>query len=146
MRKSIDMRFYLIFLSFFLFTQSLYAQVPCKADDCIGEYWSPDKDGKIEIFKRGNMYFGKIIWSKNPGKDINNPDVNLRSRETVGSEFLIGFKFNGEDKWTNGFVYDARSGKTYKCTMWLDKKNYLNIHGYIGISLLGKTANFERIK
>jgi uncharacterized protein (DUF2147 family) len=120
----------------------VYGQIPSKADDCIGKYWSPDKDAHIDVYKKGTDYFGKVTWAKTPKKDTENPDKALRGRDVVGMEFLIGFKFDGKDTWEKGFIYDARSGKTYKCTMWLDKYRNLNVHGYVGFSLLGKTAVF----
>ncbi len=125
-----------------LMTAFASAQIPSKADDCVGKYWSPDKDAHIDIYKKADQYFGKISWAKNQRKDDKNPDVKLRNRDIVGMEFLIAFKFDGKDTWEKGFIYDSRSGKTYKCTMWLDKNKHLNVHGYVGISLLGKTATF----
>jgi uncharacterized protein (DUF2147 family) len=125
-----------------VFSLLSYGQIPSKADDCVGKYWSPEKDAHIEIYKKANLYFGKISWAKTPRKDTENPDPALRNRDVVGSEFLIAFKFNGKDTWEKGFIYDARKGNTYKCKMWLDKDGNLNAHGYVGLSLLGKTATF----
>jgi uncharacterized protein (DUF2147 family) len=121
---------------------SMFAQIPSSADDCVGKYWSPDKDAHIDIYKKADKYFGKISWAKNPRKDTENPDVSLRTRDIVGMEFLIGFNFDGKDTWEKGYIYDAKKGKTYKCTMWLDKDKNLNVHGYVGFSLLGRTAVF----
>jgi uncharacterized protein (DUF2147 family) len=125
-----------------VFSILVYGQIPSKPDDCVGKYWSPDKDAHIDIYKKLDKYYGKISWAKNPRKDTENPDVALRTRDIVGMEFLTNFKFDGKDTWGNGFIYDAKKGKTYKCTMWLDKDKNLNVHGYVGFSLLGRTAVF----
>ncbi len=116
-----------------------------KPDDILGTYWSPKKDGKIEIYKRGNKYYGKTIWGKNPRKDTKNPDPKLRSRDVIGMEFLRDFVFDGDDEWIDGKVYDPTSGNTYSCKMWLEDGN-VELKGYVGISLLGRSETLERIK
>ncbi|MBC7867421.1 MAG: DUF2147 domain-containing protein [Gloeobacteraceae cyanobacterium ES-bin-316] len=57
---------------------------------------------------------------------------------------LKNFIFNGKDKWVNGKIYDPSSGKTYSCTMKIEGLNTLEIRGYIGISLFGKTELWTR--
>src|SRR5215469_6007328 len=36
------------------------------SDDIIGIWFNQDKDAKIEIFKCGDNYCGKIVWLKEP--------------------------------------------------------------------------------
>jgi hypothetical protein len=56
-----------------LFTLSFAKSNTSVADKIIGVYWSPKKDAKIEIYKKGDMYFGKSIWSSTKRKDLKNP-------------------------------------------------------------------------
>ncbi|HMC85143.1 MAG TPA: DUF2147 domain-containing protein [Chitinophagaceae bacterium] len=122
-----------------------FADVHLKnADEIVGLYWSPKKDAKIEIFKRGNRYYGRSIWVASMRKDTKNPDETLKNREVLGIELLTGFTFN-DDFYTDGKIYDPESGKTYDCRMSLTDK-ILKVRGYIGISLFGRTETFERIK
>jgi len=114
------------------------------ADEIIGLYWSPKKDAKIEIFKRGNKYYGRSAWVASMRKDVKNPDETLKDREVLGIELLTGFSFN-EGSYTDGKIYDPESGKTYDCKLTLTGK-ILKVRGYIGISLFGRTETFERIK
>lgn len=114
------------------------------ADKIIGVFWSPKKDAKIEIYKKGNTFSGKSIWVAAPRKDIENPNVSLRKREILGIEILSNFTYKNEE-YSNGFIYDPESGKTYNCKMSLNGDK-LKVRGYIGISLLGRTEIFERIK
>lgn len=114
------------------------------ADKIIGKYWSPKKDGKVEIYKVGDKYFGRIIWGNKPNKDTKNPKPELRSRDVIGMVFLSDFKYKDE-QYQDGEIYDPTSGKTYSCNMWLQNQN-LKVRGYLGISLLGRTETFERIK
>jgi uncharacterized protein (DUF2147 family) len=130
------------FLSFLLFISlSSFGQTP--AEKIIGLYWSPKKDAKIEIYKKGEHYFGKSIWIASPRKDNNNPNETLRKREVLGIELLTDFSFN-DGAYTDGKIYDPESGKTYDCKMSLNGNN-LRVRGYIGISIFGRTENFERI-
>jgi uncharacterized protein (DUF2147 family) len=123
------------------------------ADAILGKWINPSGEGQIQIYKKGNLYFGKLAWIKvpndeatgQPKTDKNNPDKNLRSKPILGLEILKNFKFDGEDVYEDGSIYDPKNGKTYKCKMTIDG-NKLNIRGYIGISLLGRTEAWTRVK
>ena len=134
------------FTAFFLsvavagFAQSKQLQ----ADSVTGLYWSPGKNAKIEIYKKAGKYYGKSVWVAVAAKDIKNPDKTLQSREVRGIELLANFTFK-DGSYTNGTIYDPGSGKTYDCKMRLNGDN-LTVRGYIGISLFGRTENFQRIK
>ena len=132
---------YLLFL--LLFTGSNYCVSAQEADKIVGRYWSPKKDGQIEIYRQGNKYYGKIIAPKS-GKDIKNPNPNLRSRDILGMIFLYDFVYDDEE-YIDGTIYDPQSGKTYSSKMWLDGTS-LKLRGYIGMSLFGRTETFERIR
>lgn len=120
-------------------------------DDILGRWVNPSGEGQIEIYKKADKYFGKLAWLKNPnddsGKpktDTKNPNASLRSRPLQGLEILTNFEFD-EDEWNNGKIYDPKTGKTYSCVMTI-KKGQLNIRGYIGISLIGRTETWKRVK
>jgi uncharacterized protein (DUF2147 family) len=136
----------LMALSTTLFLQLTIAAVKSKtmeADKILGVFWSPKKDAKIEIYKKGALYYGKSIWVASPRKDTENPIETLQKRDILGIELLSNFKYsNGE--YTNGLIYDPESGKTYNCKMNL-VGNQLKVRGYIGISLFGRTELFERV-
>lgn len=127
------------------------------ADDVLGVWLNEDKDAHVEIYKDGNKYFGKIIWLKNPiddetGKpklDDKNEDASLQSRPVMGLLLLKEFVFDGDDEWEDGEIYDPKSGKTYSCYMEFpdeDNKKNLKIRGFIGISLLGRTTYWTKVK
>lgn len=123
-----------------------------KADDVLGQWYSENNESLIEIYKTGNKYYGKIIWLKEPlrdGKpklDDKNPDEKLRSRPIIGLVILKDFVFDGEKEWSDGKIYDPKSGKTYSCYMELENRDKLKIRGYIGISLIGRTTYWTRKK
>ncbi len=126
------------------------------AGDILGKWLNEDKDAHIEIFMKGDKYFGKLVWIKTPndpetGKpklDKHNPDPELQKRPSLGLELLTNFVFD-DDEWEDGEIYDPKTGKTYSCYMEFpdeDNLNNLKIRGYIGISLLGKTTYWTRVK
>jgi len=124
-----------------------------KADDIIGIWLTGGKEpAKIQIYKSGEKFYGQIIWLKNPtenGKqrmDGNNPDKSKRSNPIIGLVMLTGFKFDGNDEWKGGDIYDPESGKTYSSFMYLKDKNTLKVRGYVGISLFGRTETWTRTK
>jgi len=122
-----------------------------KANDIVGIWLTSGKEpAKIQIYKSGEKFYGKIIWLKNPtenGKqrtDNNNPDKIKRSNPIIGLVMLTGFKFDGDDEWKGGNIYDPESGKTYNSYMYLKGNNTLRVRGYVGISLLGRTETWTR--
>ena len=115
-------------------------------DAVLGEWLAESKDGKVLIYKQGEKYFGKISWGKDgEKKDVNNPDAKLKTQPIIGSVILKGFDFTGK-AWENGTIYDPNNGKTYSCTIKMKKPNELEIRGFIGISLLGRTTVWTRAK
>ncbi|RLD90268.1 MAG: DUF2147 domain-containing protein [Bacteroidetes bacterium] len=128
-----------------------------KANDVVGVWLNEDKDAQVDIYQDGDKFFGKIVWLKTPidsltnkpKLDTKNIDESLRTRPVMGMLLLKDFVFDGDDEWEDGEIYDPKSGKTYSCYMEFpdeDNMNNLKIRGYIGISLLGRTTYWTRVK
>lgn len=138
----------LLLITLFVATGSLFAQ--SGADKILGNWLNEEKDAKIEIYKSGEKYFGKLIWGKNlyepDGKtsrtDRENPNPKLKSRKLEGLVLLTNFTYD-DGEWKGGKIYDPKSGKTYSCIMRF-KGSTLEIKGYVGISLLGRTTTWTR--
>ena len=142
------MKYRLLAVSLFLFTSiSAHAQ---SVNDIVGTWFNAEKDGKIQIYKQGDAFFGKLSWLKNPtlnGKDRtdeNNQDASQRNRPLLGLVLLRDFKHDGSNVWTGGKIYDPQNGKTYSCKMFLANRNQLDVRGYIGTPLLGRTTTWTR--
>jgi uncharacterized protein (DUF2147 family) len=137
-------------LAIFLMSVVLRTHGQTKADDIIGTWLTGGKEpAKIQIYKSGNKYFGKIAWLKYPEEngltrmDANNPDKSKRSQQILGLIILRDFRFN-ENEWEGGKIYDPESGKTYSCIISLKDKSTLKVRGYVGISLLGRAEIWTR--
>ena len=135
-----------IFLMFFVFR----TLGQTKADDIIGTWLTGGKEpAKIQVYKSGDKYYGKIVWLKYPEEnglprmDANNPDKSKRSQKILGLVILRNFRFD-EDAWEGGKIYDPEIGKTYSCIISLKDKSTLKVRGYVGISLLGRTEIWTR--
>jgi uncharacterized protein (DUF2147 family) len=136
-----------VFISMLFVSQSI---AQAKADDIVGVWITGGKEpAKIQVFRSGDKYFGKIVWLKNPendGKprvDIKNPDKNQQNQPLIGLVILKNFRFN-DGAWNDGKIYDPESGKTYSCNLSLKDNNTLKIRGYVGISLLGRTETWTK--
>ena len=115
-------------------------------------YWlTAKKDGIIQILRCGEALCGKLAWFRispndpnQQGLDINNPDPARRSRPLCGVTFMSGFKAAGPGGWEDGAIYDPESGKTYHATLTLRPDGTLDLHGYIGIPLFGRSEVWTR--
>ncbi len=127
-----------------------------KADEVLGTWLTATQNARIEISKNGNNYQGKIVWMKEPidlttnkpKTDTKHPDVNLHNRPLLGLTNIWGFKYDAtSNTYTNGHIYDPKNGKDYKSIMTLkDNNNSLEVRGYIGITLIGRSETWTRIK
>ncbi len=129
------------------------------ADAIVGTWLDGKGKAHIDIYKDNGKYVGKIVWLKEPtypaddkkgmaGKtkvDRENPDPARRTQPILGLMILRGFVFNGSI-WEQGRVYDPKSGKDYKCKLTLTSPDALNVRGFVGISLFGRTDNWTRVK
>jgi uncharacterized protein (DUF2147 family) len=129
-----------------------------QADDILGIWFNNEKDAQIEIAKCGEKYCGTVIWLKEPNYpegskdgipgapkiDHHNPDPSLRKAPIIGLRIVHDFSYAGENLWTDGKVYDPKNGKTYKGKMTLVSPTRLDLRGYIGISLIGRTTTWTR--
>jgi len=123
-----------------------------QTDKIEGLWYNAEKTGKIEITKdAAGKFNGKVIWLKEPLKngkpklDELNADEKLRSRPRLGLQVLNGFVKDSEDKYAGGTIYDPLNGKTYSCKITYKGKT-LDIRGYIGISLFGRTTTWTRVE
>lgn len=118
-----------------------------KSEAVLGEWLSPKKDTRVLIYLQGNQYHGKITWGTGGSpKDEKNPDPALQNRDVIGLIILRDFEHDGGNTWEDGSIYNPREGKTYACKMTLKNANSLSIRGYVGISLLGRSEVWSKVR
>lgn len=138
----------LVLLSLLLTSSALSAQN--SRNDILGTWITDDSRGLIKIFEKDGKYFGRLVWAKDSAdangklkKDVNNPDPKKRNRNVLNLVILGGFSFD-DGEWSGGIIYDPETGNTYKAYMTMSDKNTLNLRGYVGISVLGRTTTWKR--
>jgi uncharacterized protein (DUF2147 family) len=100
------------------------------AADPTGDWMVADQVANIRVAECNGSMWGVVAWEKTPGgRDVNNPDVSLQSRPTLGMPILIDMKKKpGADQW-EGQVYNAKDGKLYSSTIKPVGSDQLEIQG-----------------
>ena len=113
----------------------------------IGRFSFPEQPGLVEFYTKNGTYFGKIVdLPDSEATDSNNQDESMRKRRLVGIDMFTDLTFNANSgRWEDGTLYDARSGRTYRCWVWFEKgSDDLSVRGFIGTPLMGQTQVFPR--
>lgn len=145
--KSIFMPANQILKTFLLSGLLFICNVYCSAQDAIERIWyNQEKTAKIQVFKATDgKFYGKIVWLKEPDRngkpkmDDNNPNKALKTQPIMGLQILKGFKKEDDNLYEDGTIYDPKNGKTYSCKI-THKGDKLDVRGYVGISLFGRTT------
>ena len=102
----------------------------------------------IEVYKKDGMAYAKVIEIINEA-DRDKTCINCKgpnkNKPILGLDILDGLKEKGSE-WSGGKILDPKNGKYYKCYITLINDNKLKLRGYIGISLLGRTEYWYRIR
>ena len=136
-----------------LLTVISFSSFSQKNSDVVGEWYNAEKDAIITIFEDNNTLSGKITWMLNPNdengnpkKDPLNPNKDLRDRDRLGMVMMTNFAYQKDKVWNGGTLYDPKTGKTYSGMITLKDENTLDLRGYVGIALLGRTSTWTRAK
>jgi len=146
MKKIIFITTNLLFILFTVFAQKT---APGKI---VGVWLRDDNYIKIEIFKAGPQYFGRLIEGNSLyeldgitlKKDENNEVVRLRQRQLKNLTVLTNFDYEGNTY--GGRYYDFKTGKWNKLTLKLQGENVLKIRDYTVLAPLGKTTTWTRVQ
>lgn len=140
----------LIFLSITFLNILIYAQTTP-----VGKWKTIDDETQqaksiIEIFEKNGLLYGKIEKLFRKADEDQNPKCDKCSGDKkdqliIGMQILNGLKKDSDAKWTGGEILDPNNGKTYSCKLILiEDGKRLNVRGFIGFSLLGRTQTWER--
>jgi len=141
-------------LSFSLLT-SMNTISPSLEDnpDAIQGVWKTGEgNAMVRIYKNGDKYQGKVVWLKEPidpetGKpkvDKFHPEETSRTRPVLGLINVWGFVYQEKNVWSEGNIYDPKNGNTYSCTIKMINPNTIEVRGFIGVSLIGRTDTWTR--
>lgn len=124
------------------------------ADKLQGVWQPSDGRSMLKIDKIGSKFYGRVVWLKeandadgNPRTDVNNPDEKLRSTPLKGYRVLKDFTYNSDEKiWDGGTIYDPKNGTTYNCKIEMKNDNQIEVRGYVGTEMFGRTDVWTRLK
>lgn len=110
--------------------------------------WQTASGGYVELYEEGGTYKGTIVGSKSGEAryDKNNPDESKQGRRLLGVTVLDGLQYAGNGEFEGGSIYDPNNGKTYKARAEQAGPDTLDVRGYIGISLIGKSQTWNRVE
>ncbi len=116
-----------------------------------GKWNSFDEETKkiesvIEIYEKNGKAFAKILKITDPERQeatCFKCKGKRKDQPILGMDILTGLQ-KKKDEWSGGKILDPKNGKEYKCYIKLLDKNTLKLRGYIGFSLLGRTAIWKR--
>ena len=111
-----------------------------------------DETGKeksyVEIYEKDGKLYGKVTKILTKGKEDSKCEKcsgALKNKPIQNMVILYDLKKSGNE-WTGGKILDPNSGKEYKATVKLNGKDKLDVRGYVGISLVGRTQTWIKVK
>ena len=102
----------------------------------------------VRIEERDGVLSGRIVrLFREPGED---PDPlcedcpgERHNQPVLGMTILWNFHRHG-DAWEGGEVLDPEEGRIYRANLHLRDDAHLDVHGFIGVPLLGRSQVWER--
>ncbi|RTY86307.1 DUF2147 domain-containing protein [Flavobacterium sp. GT3R68] len=127
--------------------------ISTQAQTVVGKWKTiDDETGKpksiVEIYEKSGKIYGKVIdilEAEHKKKVCSNCSGDDKNKPILGMVVIKGLSKQGNE-YRNGKILDPKNGKLYKAIVALESKDKLKVRGYIGISLLGRTQYWYRLK
>ncbi len=107
---------------------------------------------QIRITESGGVFSGKIekLLAADAKQDgvCDKCDDDRKDKPMIGLEVMRGVKKSDNDNtWDGGTILDAAEGKIYKVRIQTaDGGKKLEVRGYVGAPLLGRTQTWNRVE
>ncbi|MFG6455241.1 DUF2147 domain-containing protein [Roseateles sp. BYS96W] len=122
----------------------------------VGLWKTIDDDGKtaksqVRISEQGGTLVGSIDKVLAPAAAADarcdKCSDDRKGQPLVGLQIIRGVKAEGDGVWAGGEILDPSNGKTYRTRLKpVDGGNKLEVRGYIGAPLFGRTQTWVRIE
>lgn len=128
----------------------LFSFLSVSAQTVTGKWKNFNSDGEvnsiIEVYKEDGKIYGKvdrILKEENRDRVCTKCDGDLKDQPIKGMVLMEGLEKDG-DEYSGGTIVDPKTGKEYRCKIWLDENdpNKLNVRGYLAVFY--KTKVWER--
>ena len=125
-----------------------FAQSPAGLWKTIDDATGKEK-AMVRITEAGGVFTGKVEKLLDPTKQDSKCDDCTDSRKgqpVLGLTIMRNIK-KGESHWEGGDILDAANGKVYRARLTLSADNKkLDVKGYIGTPLFGRTQTWSRVE
>jgi uncharacterized protein (DUF2147 family) len=104
----------------------------------------------VEITEQDGVISGHIVKLFRHPNEIQDPickpcEGERHDQRVIGMTILWNLRRDG-DEWVGGEILDPEEGKIYRCKLHpIEGGARLEVRGFIGISLLGRTQVWERV-
>ncbi|MEM7363092.1 MAG: DUF2147 domain-containing protein [Pseudomonadota bacterium] len=134
-----------LFCPFFylLLLHGMVGRQAIASEGIAGMWVPPSGDAVIEI-KGVDVLELWLVAQLDPSTDKNNPIPAMRSRDLEGLRLGLGFKRAG-DTWKGGQLYDPASGRTYKGHIRRLSVTEIELRGYVGAPMFGRSETWMRL-
>jgi uncharacterized protein (DUF2147 family) len=134
--------FFLVLLG--LITHTISAQTT--SDAILGDWITNERNATIRVFKQHNKYYGKLLWyapfnEQDEGREIAPSENSKYLNKIVMKDFVFD-----KNEWNSGEINDLYKGKNYKAFVKLNKKNQLEVTGYILFRWLSQTLVLNKVE
>lgn len=115
-------------------------------DPVIGQWISVDdttgkEKSEITLYVEDGKLYGRIdalLLPEDQGKLCVECKGSEKGKPIVGLVIVQGLEKEG-GTWTDGTILDPANGKRYSCNISMNDDGTLDVRGYLGFSLLGRT-------
>ncbi len=122
-------------------------------DSALGRWQTvSDETGKaeaiVELWLEDEELKGKIVQLLEPEEP--DPICTLcegdrKDQAVLGMIILWGMSANGQG-WEGGKILDPNNGKVYRAQLRVNAEGQLEVRGFIGFALLGRTQVWQRVE
>src|SRR5699024_2746810 len=134
---------------FLLFNLILFDQTPLGTWKTIDDETKEEKS-YVKIYESENGELeGKVVKILTPGKEdltCEKCSGKNKNQPIKGMVILRGLKKSDAENWKDGHILDPNNGKEYKYKIKLKDENTLEVRGYIGLSVIGRTQTWYRVE
>jgi len=107
-----------------------------------------EREGLVRIVEVDGELRGSVVQVYSPPAPSASPLCEQcagarRNQPVVGMEILRGARWDGS-RYSGGEILDPDNGKVYRCIVRLREDGRLEVRGFIGVSLLGRTQVWVR--
>ena len=114
-------------------------------DAIVGDWMTNEQNATIRVFKHHEKYYGKLLWyapfnEKDEGRKIDPSENSKYLNKMVMKDFVFD-----KNEWNKGEINDLYKGKNYRAFVKLNKKNQLEVTGYILFRWLSQTLTLNKM-